>query len=80
MLEARIATEEIDVDVCYGDFDGSFRTEAPVVEFYKDGERLDTSFPKSMEYALDAKRKFEAGEYTVGEYDEVLIEYDEEEE
>jgi hypothetical protein len=73
MLNAIITVEDIDVDVCLGDYD-SFRTDQCIeVAYYKDGERLDAQYPKTMATALAAKSLFESGRYSIGEYGEVLL-------
>lgn len=73
MRKAFITVEDIDVDICIGDYD-SFRTaECIEIAYYEDGQRLDAQYPLTMAIAQEAKALFESGQYSIGEYGEVKV-------
>ena len=81
MRTATITPEEIDVDVCVGQYDGFVTRTAWVVAFYENAENLavgvyeDECCYKTEEYANAAKTKYEAGEFQRGEYGEIIFEF-----
>ena len=77
---AIVTPEEVDVDVCYGDYDSSYTKTMYVVDFYNAGEvglpmsNLDTTMYIKTE--ADAKmmaRMWELGMTGRGEYDEITF-------
>lgn len=53
-----ITSEMIDVDVCYGDYDGHVTRETWVVDFFILGERVDSGCYKREDYARAIAAKF----------------------
>lgn len=76
---ANITPEEVDVDVCYGDFDGSYTKTIYVVDFFTGEVGLPTSNLETTMYIKaehDAKmmaRMFELGMTGRGEYNEITF-------
>lgn len=71
--------EEVDVDVCYGDYDGSVTMTIYVVDFFSsvsglpNGELVNTMYIKNEADAKLMARFWELGLYTIGEYGEVVF-------
>ncbi len=76
---AIITPEEVDVDVCYGDFDGSYTKTIYVVDFFTGEVGLPMSNLETTMYIKtehDAKmmaRLFELGMTGRGEYNEITF-------
>ncbi len=76
---AIITPEEVDVDVCYGDFDGSYTKTLYVVDFFTGEVGLPMSNLETTMYIKtehDAKmmaRLFELGMTGRGEYNEITF-------
>lgn len=76
---ANVTAEEIDVDVCYGDFDGSITKTIYVVDFFSsisglpNGELVNTMYIKNEADAKLMARFWELGLYTTGEYGEAVF-------
>jgi hypothetical protein len=79
MTTAIVTPEEVDVDVCYGDFDGSYTKTIYVVDFFSsisglpNGELVNTMYIKNEADAKLMVRFWELGLYTTGEYGEVVF-------
>lgn len=79
MSIAIITPEEVDVDVCYGDFDGSYTKTIYVVDFFTGEVGLPMSNLETTMYIKtehDAKmmaRLFELGMTGRGEYNEITF-------
>lgn len=79
MAIAIITPEEVDVDVCYGDFDGSYTKTIYVVDFFNsvsgmpNGELEDTMYIKTEHDAKMMARMWELGMTGRGEYDEITF-------
>jgi Cu2+-containing amine oxidase len=50
--------EQVDIDVCYGDYDGHVTRDIFVVTFYKDNERYDCGCYKTKEAAETAMKEW----------------------
>ncbi len=76
---AIITPEEVDIDVCYGDFDGSYTKTIYVVDFFTGEVGLPMSNLETTMYIKtehDAKmmaRLFELGMTGRGEYNEITF-------
>ncbi len=76
---AIITAEEVDVDVCYGDFDGSYTKTIYIVDFFTGEVGLPMSNLETTMYIKtehDAKmmaRLFELGMTGRGEYNEITF-------
>jgi hypothetical protein len=74
-----ITPEEIEVDVCYGDYDGSYTKTIYVVDFFcgkvgmLPGEYDTTMFIKNEADAKMMARLWELGMTGRGEYDEITF-------
>ena len=79
MATAIVTPEEIDVDVCYGDYDGSITKTIYVVDFFSsisglpNGELVNTMYIKNEADAKLMARFWELGLYTLGEYGEAVF-------
>jgi len=79
MATAVVSTEEIEIDVCYGDYDGSYTKVTYIVDFWislsgsKYGELANTMFMKNEADAKLVARLWELGLYTTGEYGEAVF-------
>lgn len=79
MAIAIITPEEVDVDVCYGDFDGSYTKTIYVVDFFNsisgmpNGDLEDTMYIKTEHDAKMMARMWELGMTGRGEYDEITF-------
>jgi hypothetical protein len=79
MSIAIITPEEVDVDVCYGDFDGSYTKTIYVVDFFKghvgmpNGEYDTTMYIKTEHDAKMMARLWELGMTGRGEYNEITF-------
>lgn len=79
MATAIVTPEEVDVDVCYGDFDGSYTKTIYVVDFFTSMSGLPNGEYKSSMYIkteADAKMKarmWELGMTGLGEYNEITF-------
>jgi hypothetical protein len=79
MAIAIITPEEIDVDICYGDFDGSYTKTIYVVDFFRshvgmpNGEYDTTMYIKTEHDAKMMARLWELGMTTRGEYNEITF-------
>lgn len=76
---ATVTAEEVDVDVCYGDYDGSYTKTIYVVDFFNsvsglpNGEYNSTMFIKTEADAKMKARLWELGMTGRGEYDEITF-------
>lgn len=79
MAIAIITPEEVDVDVCYGDFDGSYTKTIYVVDFFTsivglpNGELETTMYLKTEADAKMKARMWELGMTGRGEYNEITF-------
>lgn len=79
MAIAIITPEEVDVDVCYGDFDGLYTKTIYVVDFFNsisgmpNGDLEDTMYIKTEHDAKMMARMWELGMTGRGEYDEITF-------
>ena len=79
MATAIVTPEEIDVDVCCGDYDGSYTKTIYVVDFFNsvsglpNGELVNTMYIKNEADAKRMARCWELGLYTTGEYGEAVF-------
>lgn len=79
MAIAIVTPEEVDVDVCYGDFDSSITKTIYVVDFFSsvsgipNGELVNTMYIKNEADAKLMARFWELGLYTIGEYGEAVF-------
>lgn len=79
MAIAIVTPEEVDVDVCYGDYDGSYTKTIYVVDFFKSEVGLpnvDCNSTMYIKTEADAKmmaRMWELGMTGRGEYDEITF-------
>lgn len=79
MAIAIITPEEVDVDVCYGDFDGSYTKTIYVVDFFNsisgmpNGDLEDTMYIKTEHDAKMMARMWELGMTGRGEHDEITF-------
>lgn len=79
MTTTIVTPEEVDVDVCYGDFDGSYTETIYVVDFFSsisglpNGELVNTMYIKNEADAKLMARFWELGLYTIGENGEVVF-------
>lgn len=76
---AIVTPEEVDVDVCYGDYDGSYTKTIYVVDFYKsevgliNGDYDTTMYIKTEADAKMKARMWELGMTDRGEYNEITF-------
>lgn len=76
---ATVTAEEVDVDVCYGDYDGSYTKTIYVVDFFNsvsglpNGEYYSTMFIKTEADAKMKARLWELGMTGRGEYAEITF-------
>lgn len=75
---AIITPEEVDVDVCYGDFDGSYTKTIYVLELFntyvgEPADLIDTLYIKTEADAKMMARLWELGMTGRGEYNEVTF-------
>lgn len=79
MATAIVTPEEVDVDVCYGDYDGFITKTIYVVDFWtgisglQNGELVNTMYIKNEADAKLIARFWELGLYTRGEYGEAVF-------
>lgn len=79
MATAIVTPEEIDVDVCYGDYDGSITKKIYVVDFFSsisglpNGELVNTMYINNEADAKLMTRFWELGLYTIGEFGEAVF-------
>jgi hypothetical protein len=76
---AIVTPEEVDVDVCYGDFDGSYTKTIYTVDFFTSavgfpsGEYKSTMYIKTEHDAKMMARLWELGMTGLGEYNEITF-------
>lgn len=76
---ANITPEVVDVDVCYGDYDGSYTKTIYVVDFFTSavgfpsGEYKSTMYIKNEADAKMKARMWELGMTGLGEYNEITF-------
>jgi hypothetical protein len=58
MRNVTITPELVDVDVCYGDYDGFVAKTIWTVEMFEGKEQVSTMFLKTEEFAKEAADKF----------------------
>lgn len=79
MAIAIITPEEVEIDVCYGDFDGSYTKMMYVVDFFNgvsgmpNGEYDTTMYIKTEHDAKMMARLWELGMTGRGEYNEITF-------
>jgi hypothetical protein len=79
MAIAIVTPEEVDVDVCYGDFDGSYTKTMYVIDFFKgevgmlNGELETSMYIKTEHDAKMMARLWEVGMTGRGEYNEITF-------
>lgn len=79
MAIAIITPEEVDIDVCYGDFDSSYTKTIYIVDFFNgvsgmpNGELETTMYIKTEHDAKMMARLWELGMTGRGEYNEITF-------
>ena len=79
MAIAIVTPEEVEVDVCYGDFDGSYTKTMYVVDFFRSevgmlhGDLETTMYIKTEHDAKMMARMWELGMTGRGEYNEITF-------
>ena len=73
---ASVVSEDIDIDVCIGDYDGFKTIEVWFVDFYVDGERIVGNTYKEEWQARQSAKWFEDGIYLHGEHKELIFPFD----
>lgn len=80
MRVATITPEIVDIDVCYGNFDGHMTRTSWTVDFYENSEenlarfeKKDCHYYKTEEAANIAKQRYEAGDFKISQYGGILI-------
>jgi hypothetical protein len=71
MRTAFITSEDVDVDVCYGDFDGHITRKSYCVEFFVLDDLVDEHWLKTEVAARMHAGLFEQGDFYEGEYGEL---------
>ena len=80
MRTAIITPEIVDIDVCYGEYDGHMTRTSWTVDFFENSEdnlarfeKTDTHYYKTEEIAKIAKERYEAGDFKIGQHGGILI-------
>lgn len=71
---AVIELEKLDVDITYGDYDGHTTKYMWYIHFYEDGKKVDGNGYTNQDRAQDVAAKFVAGDFTKGQYGELIFE------
>lgn len=76
MREAIVTEDYVDIDVCYGDYDGHVTRKSYEVAFFvsDDEDPIDRHYYKTEEFAKNAASLFERGLYYIGQYGGVEFE------
>lgn len=76
MREAIVTAEDVDFDVCVGDYDGHVTRTSYEVAYFVDGDEdpIDRHYYKTEEFAKNAASLFERGLYYIGQYGGVEFE------